>query len=92
MQKLYHAALRRGILPEAFWGYTMAEASSLMCRDRELDRAHWNHTSSLMAMYAQSKAAKGKKYTSAQFHPYEQESEPVTKKTRANLLDKFSKF
>ena len=63
-----------------------------MARDRDIDRAQWNHTSSLMAMYAQSKAAKGRKYTSTQFHPYEQESVPITDNTRKDLLDKFSKF
>lgn len=89
---MYHAALRRGLLPQDFWGYTLAEASSLMSRDMELDKAHWNHTSSFMAMYAQSKAAKGRKFTASQFNPYEQGVKEYTRESKENLFDKFKKF
>lgn len=52
----------------------------------------WNHTSSLMALYAQSKAKRGTNYKPSQFNPYDQVANQVTEKTRDNLLDKFGKF
>jgi len=56
------------------------------------DRMLWNHTSSLMALYAQSKSKRGTKVIPSQFNPYEQVGKPVNQKTRHNLLEKFKKF
>jgi len=81
------------MMPELFWGCTLAEASSYMKGISDRDSLLWNHTSSLMAMYAQSKSKRGTNVTPQQFHPYKQSSDkPITKETPQQLLDKFKNF
>jgi hypothetical protein len=84
--------IRGGLDPDSFWGYTLAEASSYMKGIRERDDLAWNHTSSLMALYAQSKAKRGKKITLDDFHPYRQMEKEQPELSPNQLLDKFKNF
>ena len=76
--------------PFSFWDMTLAEVSSSIAGRMELDKMSWNHTASLMAMYANSKSPKGRTFTSEQFHPYSQmQSKAEIKETADALLEKF---
>jgi len=78
--------------PDSFWGSTLAEASSFLRGKRDQDKQLWNHTSSLMALYAQSKSKRGSNITPAKFHPYEQLNQKYNQKTKEEMLAKFKNF
>lgn len=63
---------------------------------RREDEAAWMHTSSLMALYANSKSSKGKRFSPEDFNPYliqEKEArKPRTKKDVDQLIDKMKSF
>jgi len=54
----------------------------------------WNHTASLMSLYANSKAAKGKSFKPQDFSPYEQDTsnQPQTKEQVAKLVEEMKSF
>lgn len=90
---LYFGCISAGMLPDTFWGCTLAEASSFMKGVSNRDSMLWNHTSSLMALYAQSKSKRGTKVTAKQFHPYQQGMDAApTMESRSKLLAKFKNF
>ena len=64
--------------------------------ERRKDEAAWMHTSSLMALYANSKSSKGKRFSPEDFNPYliqEKEArKPRTKKDVDQLIDKMKSF
>lgn len=62
----------------------------------EREKMQWNHTASLMALYANSKAQKGKRYQPEDFHPFEaakKEAErPKTRDDVNKLIQKNKSF
>ena len=59
---------------------------------RERDDSAWNHTASLMALYAQSKSKRGKTVSMEDFHPYRQMEKAQNEMSPDQLLDKFKNF
>lgn len=75
---------------------TLQENMLIIARTRKKDREHWNHTSTLMALYANSKSSKGKRYSPDDFNPYaltdKQAAEPKTKEDVNELINKHKSF
>ena len=96
LEGLFRAACKAGTNPVDFWDMTLQENVLIMEATRERDAEQWNHTSSLMALYANSKSAKGKRFSPDDFHPmFIQEKEarkPKTKEDIENLINKHKSF
>lgn len=75
---------------------TLQENMLIISQSRKKDREQWNHTSSLMALYANSKAPKGKRYSPDDFNPYSVQDkanrEPKTKQDINELINKHKSF
>jgi len=69
---MYQAALDYGLLPDQFWDMTMREF--IWYRDGCMSRLRreWDRTSSMMALFANAHASKGKKYSPDEFNPFSQ--------------------
>ena len=65
----------------------MREISLLIKAEESKDRLLWNHTSALMSLYANSKARKGKSFSSEDFNPYlHHDKEDRKPKTRDDVM------
>jgi len=75
---------------------TLNENMLIIGQDRRRDRQQWNHTSTLMALYANSKSAKGKRFSPDDFNPYvfqdKKDAEPKTKEDVNKLINKYKTF
>lgn len=82
--------------PEKFWEYTLAENILIVKGAEARDSSRWNHTSSLMSLYANSNASKGKRFKPTDFHPYHkmqiEEQQPKTRKDVDQLIEKLKRF
>ena len=96
LEELFRAACRAGTNPVEFWNMTLQENVLIMEATRERDADHWNHTASLMALYANSKSAKGKRFSPEDFHPtsimQKEERKPKSKDDIENLINKHKSF
>lgn len=92
LEGLYHQAVRYGVHPPEFWDMTLAESILILKAREENERSEWNRTASLMALYANSKAQKGKTYKAEDFHPFEiadrQNAQPKTRADVDKLINK----
>lgn len=75
---------------------TLQENMLIIAHARKVDKQQWNHTSSLMALYANSKASKGKRYSPDDFNPYSAQEkknrEPKTRQDINELINKNKSF
>lgn len=75
---------------------TLQENMLIIAHSRNADKQQWNHTSSLMALYANSKASKGKRYSPDDFNPYsiqdKNNREPKSKQDINELINKYKSF
>ena len=74
----------------------MREVTLLIEAGEMKDRLMWNHTASLMSLYANAKSGKGKSYSPNDFNPYtnmEREAlKPRTSEDVMNLMDTMKSF
>lgn len=78
--------MKFGVHPAQFWEMTLAESMLILKAREEQERSEWNRTASLMALYANSKAQKGKSYKAEDFHPFEvAKRQAAQPKTRADV-------
>jgi len=96
LEEVYKLACEAGTHPKDFWYMTLQENMLIIARTRKRDKEQWNHTSTLMALYANSKSSKGKRYNPDEFNPYamadKQASEPKTKEDVNELINKYKSF
>lgn len=85
-----------GLLPEQFWDMTLREF--IWYREGYLEslKRDWERTSSMMALFANANAAKGKKYSPDDFNPFgkkqSQGAKISSKEEAESLLEKMRKF
>mgnify|MGYP003331862022 CR=1 len=93
---MYQTALNFGLLPDQFWDMTLREF--IWYRNGYLERLsrEWDRTSSVMALFANANAAKGKKYSPEDFHPFSQmkrsQGQVSSKEEADALLEKMKNF
>lgn len=93
---MYQAALDFGLLPDQFWNMTMREF--IWYREGYLGRLRrdWDRTASMMALFANANAAKGKRYGPDDFNPFVQmkrnQGGVSSKEEAAALLEKMKNF
>lgn len=96
MEELYKSSCLQGVSPHLFWDSTLREISLLVKAGESKDRLMWNHTASMMSLYANSKARKGKSFTPADFNPYvameNENSKPQTKDDVMDLVETMKSF
>lgn len=94
MDSLWRRALTSGINHNDFWDMTLTEVILSLKANNRTDEVAWNHTASLMALFANSKARKGKSFSPEQFHPYLKavDDTPKTKEDVDALIEKMKKF
>ena len=94
--EVYKLACEAGTHPQDFWYMTLQENMLIIAQSRKRDKEQWNHTSSLMALYANSKAAKGKRYSPDDFNPYSVQEKkarkPKSKQDIDKLITKYKSF
>ena len=93
---MYTLACEAGTHPTDFWYMTLQENMLIINHARKKDKEQWNHTSTLMALYANSKASKGKRYSPDDFNPYiiseKKAAEPKSKEDVNKLITKYKSF
>ncbi len=93
---MYQTAIEFGLLPDQFWEMTMREF--IWYREGVLGRLRrdWDRTSSMMALFANANASKGKRYSPDDFNPFSKSKRNqggVSSKEEAEaLLEKMKKF
>ena len=88
MEELYRSSCLQGVSPHLFWDSTLREISLLVKAGESKDRLMWNHTASMMSLYANSKARKGKTFAPADFNPYDSAARENSKpKTKDDVID-----
>jgi len=96
LEQIYRSACRQGVNPHLFWESTLTEVQLLIEAGESKDRLMWNHTASLMSLYANSKSAKGKSFSPDDFNPYshmERESnKPQTSDDVMDLMESMKSF
>lgn len=75
---------------------TLSENILIIQHTRERDKEMWNHTASLMALYANSKSGKGKRYSPDEFNPHslmkKEMAKPKTRDDIDKLINKYKSF
>ena len=93
---MWRSCMTAGMSPDQFWDSTLAEVLLFLNAKKEKQVEQWYHTASLMSLYANSKASKGRKFSPDDFHPYiameKAVRQPKTKEDVLAIVDKFKNF
>lgn len=80
--------------PIKFWDYTFYEVECILESKRKDDELEWNHTASLMSLYANSKSKK--KFSPNDFHLYrtleKEDAKPKSTEEVMTIAEKMKNF